>query len=98
MGYGIVEYLAKCLIGYLQRLNALHTFEAYRCVEVLEAEHFHYFVCHLNDVALNDVLLQQITFVPAESANLKFNTCKEFLWLLGKQKQCGIFKLALIVQ
>lgn len=50
----------ECLVRYLLRLYALPTLEAYRCVQVLKAKYFHRLVCHLNDIALNDVVLSSV--------------------------------------
>ena len=97
MCYGIIEYFSHGLLGNLQRLITLHTLETHRRNQIFGLQYLHYTVCHLNDIAFNDILKHKVCFIHSETTYLECHAWEEFKGILAKQQYGCILQQAVIV-
>ena len=93
----IIEYFSHGLLGNLQFLVTLHTLETYRRNQIFGLQYFHHTVCHLNDIALNDILEHKVCFILSETTYLECHAWEEFKGILAKQQYGSILQQAVIV-
>ena len=98
VGDGVVQYLTQSRFGHFQLLVALHSLEADRRHQVLGSQHVHHAVGHLDEVALDYILYQQVGLIDSETADLELYAGEELQRIFAEQQQRRILQVTIIVQ
>ena len=93
----VVEYLPETLFRNLKRLHALHSFVMDRSYEIFGRQDIDDFVCHLDKVALDKILSDEVSSSIAEPADFESGIEAVCLRILAEQQQGSHSHLALLI-